>query len=167
MNSSSRGFRLACILATTFPLCGAAWSQAKSGTTAHEPPDIKAINALSQKDIAACMKNDVDTLCSLWTEDGVLLMPGAPPLVGRKAICALLQEQKAKSPGSMTTDYTENWEEVRIIGEYAWQWGKMSQTQADPSGKQETTRVNAIRILRRERDGSWKVARAVVTPAEK
>jgi len=28
-------------------------------------------------------------------------------------------------------------------------------------------RVNAIRILHREKDGSWKVARAVVTPAEK
>ena len=76
------------------------------------------------------MKNDVDTLCTLWTEDGVLLMPSAPPLIGEKAIRGVLQEQKAKSNGAMTTEYTEDWQEVRILGNYAWQWGTMSQTQA-------------------------------------
>lgn len=91
-------------------------------------------------------------------------MPGPSPLVGKKAICGMLQKQKARSNGSMTTDYTEEWEEVRILGNYAWQWGKMSQTQRVASGKLETMRVNAIRILRREPDGSWKVARAAVTP---
>jgi uncharacterized protein (TIGR02246 family) len=152
------------VLALTFVVAGAGWSfQSKNSAAAHEPAEIKAIDALSRKDIAACMKNDVDTLCSLWTEDGVLLMPGSPPLVGRKAICSMLQEQKTKSAGAMTIDYTEDWEEVRIVGDYAWQWGKMSQTQAN-AGKQETARVNAIRILHRE-GGEWKVSRAAVTPA--
>jgi len=77
----------------------------------------------------------------------------------------MLQAQKAQSSGSITTDYTEDWEEVRIVGNYAWQWGKMSQTERLASGKMDTMRVNAIRILRREPDGSWKVARAAVTPA--
>ena len=157
--------RLAYILATTLLLSETGLSfQAKAPATSHEPAEIQAIDALSRKDIAACMKNDVETLCSLWTEDGVLIMPGAPPLVGKKAICGMLEEQKAKSQGSITTDYTEEWEEVRIVGDYAWQWGKMSQTQSDATGKQETMRVNAMRILRREKDG-WKVARAVVTSA--
>ena len=158
--------QLACVVVTSLLVAGAGWSLPPGDkATGQEQRDLQAINALSQKDIAACMKNDVDTLCSLWTDDGVLLMPGAPPLVGKKAICAMLQEQKAQSGGSMTTDYTEDWEEVRILGNYAWQWGKMSQTERLASGKMETMRVNAIRILRREPDGSWKVARAVVTPA--
>jgi len=137
-----------------------------ANAAAQEQQDLKAIDKLSQKDIAACMKNDVDTLCSLWTDDGVLLMPAAPPLVGKKAICGMLQAQKAPLNGSKTTGYTEDWDEVRIVGDYAWQWGKMSQTETSASGKQETMRVNAIRILHRQPDGSWKVARAVVTPAQ-
>ena len=156
---------LTSVLVTVFFLA-AAWSLPPSDKpAAQDQRDLKAIDALSQKDIAACMKNDVDTLCTLWTEDGVLLMPSARPLIGEKAICGMLQEQKAKSNGAMTTEYTEDWQEVRILGNYAWQWGTMSQTQRLASGKMETMRVNAIRILRREPDGSWKVARAAVTPA--
>ncbi len=164
---SSRHIRAICTLAAgiLFFWQSAAHSQSRQSAAAHEPGHVKAIDALSQKDISACMKNDVDTLCSLWTDDGVLLMPGAPPLVGKKAICGMLQEQKAKSNGSTILGYTEDWEEVRIVGDYAWQWGRMSESQANASGKEETMRVNAIRILHRDSDGSWKVARAVVTPA--
>ena len=158
--------KLVLVLAITFLLPGASWSvQSNAGTAAQEHQDAEAIDRLSQKDIAACVTNDVDTLCSLWTDDGVLLMPGAPPLVGKKAICSMLQEQKAHANGSETSGYTEDWNEVRIVGDYAWQWGKMSQTETNASGKQETMRVGAIRILHRQPDGSWKVARAVVTPA--
>ncbi|MGC2108043.1 MAG: SgcJ/EcaC family oxidoreductase [Candidatus Korobacteraceae bacterium] len=154
------------VLATTLLLSMAAWTLPPTEKPAgQDQKDLAAINALSQKDIAACMKNDVDTLCSLWTDDGVLLMPGAAPLMGKKAICSMLQEQGRQSIGSMTTDYTEDWQEVRIVGNYAWQWGKMSETKRLASGKMETMKVNAIRILRREADGSWKVARAAVTPA--
>jgi uncharacterized protein (TIGR02246 family) len=101
----------------------------------------------------------------LWTDDGVLVLPGTAPLVGKKAICGMLQKQMVRTPGAETTGYTEDWEEVRVIGDYAWQWGKMSQTDTDATGKAQTMPVNAIRILHREPDGSWKVARAVVTPA--
>lgn len=153
-------------LATLVLLCVAGWSFPPSDKgAAQEPKDLKALEALSQKDIAACMKDDVEMLCSLWTDDGVLIMPGSPPLIGKKAICGMLQQQKASSKESLTTGYTEEWAETRVVGDYAWQWGKISQTDADSAGKQETMRVNAIRILRREPDGSWKVARAVVTPA--
>ena len=166
MNFLSRTPLLTCSLLAGALLCSAAWAlppgQKSSGG---EQKDLAAISALSQKDIAACMKNDTDTLCSLWTDDGVLLMPGAAPLVGQKAICAMLQEQARQSIGSLTTDYTEEWQEVRILGNYAWQWGKMSETQRAANGKMESMKVNAIRILRREPDGTWKVARAAVTPA--
>jgi uncharacterized protein (TIGR02246 family) len=153
------------LLATTFVSPAVLGVQLKSDAVAQEQADLRAIDKLSQTDIAACLKDDVDTMCSLWTDDGVLLMPGSPPLVGKKAVCGMLQAQKAQSNGSKTTGYTEDWDEVRVVGDYAWQWGKMSQTVKDRSGKQETMHVNAIRILQRQPDGSWKVARAVVTPA--
>lgn len=161
-----RPSRFAPLLAVTLALSAIGNSQSKGVAGGHEQSDLKAIDALSKADIAAYMKNEVDTLCTLWTEDGVLLMPGAAPLVGKKAICGMLEELKRQSIGSMTTDYTEDWQEVRIVGNYAWQRGKMSETQRLASGKMETMKVNAIRILRREADGSWKVARAAVTPAQ-
>ena len=156
---------VALFLATAPALSQALCAQVKTDAAAPKQADINAIDKLSQTDIAACLKDDVDTMCSLWTDDGVLLMPGAPPLVGKKAVCGMLQAQKAQSNGSKTTGYTEDWDEVRVVGDYAWQWGKMSQTVKDRSGKQETMHVNAIRILQRQPDESWKVARAVVTPA--
>ena len=167
MNFLSRTPLLICFFLARTLLCSPAWGLPPGEKPAgQEQKELAAINALSQKDIAACMKNDTDTLCSLWTEDGVLLMPGAAPLVGKKAICAMLEEQGRQAIGSMVTEYTEDWQEVRLVGNYAWQWGKMSETQRLASGKMETMKVNAIRILRREQDGSWQVARAAVTPAE-
>ncbi len=154
------------VLTTTLILCGAGWGApartAASGQASSA--EVKGIDALTNKDVAASMKDDMDTLCSLWTDDGVLLLPGASPLVGKKAICDMLQQQRESAKGAMTTDYTEEWQEVRIFGNYAWQWGEMSQTRREASGKLDTMRVNAIRILRRDADG-WKVARAAVTPA--
>ncbi len=154
------------VLATTFLLCGAGWgAPARTAATGQaSSSEVKGIDALTEKDVSASMKDDMDTLCSLWTDDGVLLLPGSSPLVGKKAICDMLQQQRQSLKGAMTTDYTEEWQEVRILGNYAWQWGKMSQTRREASGKLDTMRVNAIRILRREGDG-WKVARAALTPA--
>ena len=149
------------VLLVSHPTLG----QARANSGQREQTDRKAIDALSQKDIAACMRQDVEALCSLWTDDGVLLMPGAPPLNGKNAICGMLKQQKAQSSGSIILGYTEDWDEVRTVGDYAWQWGKMSQTQKSASGKEETARFNAIRILRREADGTWRVARAAITPA--
>jgi len=83
--------KLALVVTTTFLLSYGL----NANAAAEEQQDRKAIDELSQKDIAASMKDDSDTLCSLWTADGVLLMPGAPPLVGKKAICGMLQEQKS------------------------------------------------------------------------
>jgi uncharacterized protein (TIGR02246 family) len=158
--------KLLLVLAITLLLSGAGLSaQSNADAGLEKNRDAEAIDKLSQKDIAACLKDDVDTLCSLWTDDGVLLMPDVPPLVGKKAICGMLQEQKANAHGSKTTGYTEDWDEVRIVDDYAWQWGRMSQTQTNASGQQETMRVSAIRILHRQPDGSWKVSRAMVSPA--
>jgi uncharacterized protein (TIGR02246 family) len=162
---SSSLSRLAFVLVVPALLSVTSWAQSKAEAEAQDQADVKALDKLSQKDIAACMSNDAETLCSLWTDDGVLVLPGAAPLVGKKTICEMLQKQMVRTVGRETTGYTEDWEEVRVIGDYAWQWGKMSQTDTDASGKQRTMLVNAIRILHREPDGSWKVARAVVTPA--
>jgi uncharacterized protein (TIGR02246 family) len=126
--------------------------------------EIAAIIALEQRDAAAAKVNDVETLVSLWTEDGVLLQPRSEPVVGIAAIRQLLEQQKQQSAMIVTLAYLESWKERRILGDEAYEWGEMNVTAKLPDGKQASQTVLAIRVLRRQRDGSWKVARAIITP---
>jgi uncharacterized protein (TIGR02246 family) len=132
-----------------------------SGTNASE---TAAIIALEHRDAEAAKINDVETLVSLWTEDGVLLQPRSEPVLGAAAIRKLLEQQKQQSTGMTTLAYEEDWKERRILGEEAYEWGEMSVTARLPDGKETTQTVYAIRVLRRQQDGSWKVARAIITP---
>jgi uncharacterized protein (TIGR02246 family) len=126
--------------------------------------EIAAIIALEQRDAAAAKVNDVETLVSLWTEDGVLLQPRSEPVVGLAAIRQLLEQQKKQSAMIVTLAYLENWKERRILGDEAYEWGEISVTAKLPDTKQASQTVLAIRVLRRQQDGSWKVARAIITP---
>jgi uncharacterized protein (TIGR02246 family) len=129
--------------------------------------DLKAINDLTERDIAASKENDVDTLASLWTQDGVLIVPMSPPFVGKPAIRKLLEHQKEQARDAETTAYDEQWEELRIIGDYAYEWGSISATIELSGGKQVSHTVGAMRILQKQKDGEWLVARAIVTPGAK
>jgi ketosteroid isomerase-like protein len=85
-------------------------------------------------------------------------------LQGIAAIRQLLEQQKQQSAAIQTLSYLENWQERRVLGDDAYEWGNMSITAKLPDGKEMTQTVYAIRILRRQPDGSWKVARAIITP---
>jgi uncharacterized protein (TIGR02246 family) len=129
--------------------------------------DIDAIRDLERRDIQTSKANDLDALVSLWTDDGVLLQPGSAPVGGKDAIRTLLEDQKQQSAGTVTTEYAERWRELRIVGDYAFEWGEMSATIKFSSGKLAHQQTNAIRVLRRDNGHLWKVARVAVTPAAK
>jgi len=133
-------------------------------TEPDQSADLKAINDLTARDIEASKENDIDTLASLWTQDGVLIIPLSPPLVGKPAIRKMLEQQKVQAKDVETTAYDERWEELRIIGDYAYEWGNISVTMELPGGKQGSHTVGAMRILQKQKDGEWLVARAIVTP---
>jgi len=133
-------------------------------TEPDQSADLKAINDLTARDIEASKENDIDTLASLWTQDGVLIIPMSPPLVGKPAIRKMLEQQKVQAKDVETTAYDERWEELRIIGDYAYEWGNISVTMDLPGGKQGSHTVGAMRILQKQKDGAWLVARAIVTP---
>jgi uncharacterized protein (TIGR02246 family) len=156
---------LAITMAATVTI--SAQTAASNGVVKSVDPDgqeTAAIIALEQRDAAAAKANDVDTLVSLWTEDGVLLQPRSEPVVGIAAIRQVLEQQKQQSAMVVTLSYLEKWKERRILGNEAYEWGEMSVTVKLPDGKQATQTVQSIRVLRRQLDGSWKVARAIITP---
>ena len=84
---------------------------------------LEALRELHEKDIQASKTRDFDTLLSLWTEDGVLLEPGKKPLIGIDAIKAYMDKQREVSKAYAITKYEHRWEEINIIGDWAFEWG--------------------------------------------
>jgi len=48
--------------------------------------DLRAIDAVGTRDVQFGLANDADKMMSQWTDDIVLLQPGAPIMRGRVAI---------------------------------------------------------------------------------
>jgi uncharacterized protein (TIGR02246 family) len=110
-----------------------------------EKEALAAIQELHAKDIKASKARDFETLLSLWTEDGVLLEPGKKPTVGIDAIKAYMEGQKEVSKAYEIKKYEHRWEEIKVIG----------------SGKTIEQRGKLLRVLKKQKDGSWKAARVI------
>ena len=123
--------------------------------------DREGIEALQKRDIAASMAFDVNALLDLWTDDGVLLPPHHEPIAGRAALRRFLEEKKQQYANYDMLAYDEEWNEVMVIGEYGYQWGTVSFRMKPPTGSEIGGAVHAVRILKREEDGAWRVARAI------
>ena len=124
--------------------------------------DQRAIARLQEKDIAASTALDPDALVSLATDDVVLLPPGRPPVVGLEGLRNFYKGILEQSPDTQVMAYSEEWDEVRIVGDVAYQWGTITERAKPSSSAAETTSaVHAMRILARQPDGSWKISRAM------
>lgn len=129
--------------------------------------ELAKIIQLEQRDAEASRLNNVETLVSLWTDDAVLLMPAADPVIGKPSIRRLLEAQKQQSGGIQTLSYDENWTERRVNGNEASEWGSISVSIQLPDGRRINQKAYMVRILSRQPDGNWKFARAIGTPAPK
>ncbi len=134
----------------------------QSSSDAHSASDRAAIERLHQKDIAAAKVNDVDTLATLWTDDAVALPPGEQPVIGIDAIRAWLNKGRMDTDKVEITEYAMDFKEVHVAGNEAYEWARTSITMK-PKGAPAGMRAsgNLMRVLRRQPDGSWKVARAI------
>lgn len=129
--------------------------------------DIDAINKLHQREMDASRKWDIDTLASLWTDDVVMLPAGEPALIGRDANRASITRLRDESGSAQIGDYILSFNEVKVTGDWAFEWGTYSGTLA-PEGGGESLRATGkvIRVLRKDADGSWKIARAMYNSDE-
>ena len=124
--------------------------------------DLKAIEDLHRRDVAATKAYDVDTLVSLWTDDIGALPPGQPPTIGKAAGTAQLRLGVEQSRNFEALEYTQDWKEVEIAGEYAFEWGRFtSAVRPKAGGDIIRQRYNVLRVLKGQRDGSWKVYRTI------
>jgi uncharacterized protein (TIGR02246 family) len=121
-----------------------------------------AIEELHRRDMAASKARDVDTLLSLCSEGCVLLPPGEAPIIGGKAIAESLERDQEREEDYEIIEYVHDFAEVRVLGNWAFEWGAFSAA-AQPVGGGRALRSSGkiLRILERQEDGTWKVARSI------
>lgn len=126
-------------------------------------PDLEAIERLHRADMAAARVHDIKTLITLWTDDGILFLPGREPIRGKAAIWNHMQEQLPESQQYDISEYLHRFEEIQVSGDWAYEWGTFTGTYRLKSGGPDLhERARLFRILRRQPDGSWKCHRASV-----
>jgi uncharacterized protein (TIGR02246 family) len=122
--------------------------------------DREGIAALQKNEIRATMAMDVNSLLDLWTDDAVLLPPRHEPVVGKAALRKFLQDRKEQYVNYDLLAYNEEWNEVMVTGDYAYQWGTVSYRMKPPTGSEIAGAAHAVRVLKHEED-AWRVLRAI------
>ncbi len=160
--------RLALIAAFLLDWAPTAMPQSRRAHPAGKPAqpsleqDQKAIEQLHQRDIAASIALDVDSLLAIRTDDIVYLVPGHPPIVGQDAVRKYMQDIRRQLANWDMVGYEENWQEVRVVGDTAIEWGTLSVRVKPPDSNRESAALRGImQELRRQPDGSWKIARVI------
>jgi ketosteroid isomerase-like protein len=122
--------------------------------------DLDKIIELNEQDVAASKAQDMSTLLTLWDDDGVALPPGGEPIIGIEALRTWLAGQG--EPDYEVTEYVHDFAERQVLGDWAFEWGTY-QSAAKPIGGEAPFKAagKLLRILRRQPDGAWKVARAI------
>jgi len=132
-----------------------------SQTASAQEQAQEGIAALQKNEITAAMALNVDRLLDLWTADAVLLPPRHAPIVGKAALRQFFQEKKDRFGNYDMLAYDEQWDEVMVVGDYAYQWGSVSYRMKPAAGSEFGATIHAMRILKHEEDGGWRVARTI------
>lgn len=114
------------------------------------------------------LKMDTPGIFVLWADDGVDLMPGEAPMIGKKTIQAWVENILAKMPGYKVTKQEMEFHDIQVSGDWASEWALEHQIVQPPDGKEaiETWGKMAL-ILHREPSGEWKIKQEMWNAAPK
>jgi len=106
--------------------------------------------------MAATKTGDVDGVLSLMSDDVVFLMPGQPPM--RKAgFAAAARAQTGKDAPKF--DGTSEIQEIRIVGDWAFMWTKLTVIVTPSAGGPPMTRAGHTLSVLTKHNGKWVLAR--------
>ncbi len=126
--------------------------------------DLHAIEALNQQDMRAVLENDIATIISQWTDDFVVIPAAGPIVRGRSANEAIVEASRQQLQEIVPVDYLATFEEIQVIGNYAYEWGTYRSSMRFHGSEQIVSYSGKLmRILQRQPDGSWKMHRTMLT----
>ena len=118
-----------------------------------------AVDAFNRTFIDACRTMNNAQTAELWAKDGVDLLPGMNPKIGKAEISEWLNGLTEQSKGIKVLQCDVDWKSVQIIGDVAYEWGINTQTVSVPNQTEPFKNKGKITlILRRQSDGTWKLA---------
>ena len=133
--------------------------------------DIAAIKQLAEDWRAGWLSGDPETLLALLSDEPVLIMSSEDPIIGKEAIRELYQYVFENYTFTSDENYTRTTDveqmEVEVDGDLGYIWSKYTNTETPKAGG-ETIKDGgqAVSIVRRQHDGSWKFARLIINRSQ-
>jgi len=116
------------------------------------------IDAFNRKLTELHLKMDTPGIMAMWAEDGVDLMQGEAPIVGRKTITAWIENVLSKMPGYKVTKEEMEFHDIQVCGDWATEWASEHQVAQAPEGKPNFDGYGKMAlVLHREGGGEWKI----------
>lgn len=119
----------------------------------------KAIDDFNRRFVENCRTMNHKGAADLWADDGVDLLPGMEPMVGKAAISKWLLGLDDQLKGAKVTECDVDWQSIQVSGDTAYEWGINTQTVSLPDKPEPFKNKGKIMlILRQQRQGEWKLA---------
>lgn len=103
------------------------------------------------------MNTDHAAMLGMWADDGVDLMPGETPLLGKQAIATWLKGIEQRSAGTRVSDEELEFHGLKVSGDWASEWANEHPI-VQPRGKPPIEGYGKIAlVLRRDGKGKWTI----------
>lgn len=121
--------------------------------------DEQEIRQLVSTWMAASKAGDVETVLSLMADDVIFLTPGQE-VMGKADFAAAARAQSGQGgEGAPQFDGKSEIQEIRVLGDWAFMWTKLTVIVTSPGDAQSMTRAGyTLSILKKQR-GKWLLAR--------
>lgn len=118
--------------------------------------DEQDIRQLVSTWMAATRAGDIETVLSLMADDAVFLVAGQP--VMRKSDFETAARAMSKA-GVPMFDGSSEIQEIRVFGDWAFMWAKLTVVVTPPEGKPAMTRAGHTLTILNKQNGKWVLAR--------
>jgi ketosteroid isomerase-like protein len=142
---------------SAFGQCRPSPAERSQGSSSQDPK--QGIDDFNRAFVGACRSMNHDVAVQLWADDGIDLLPGMEPMVGKPEISRWLAGLTEKMKGAKVLQCDVDWRETHVAGDVAYEWGINTQTVSVPDRPEPVKNKGKIAlILRKQTDGSWKLA---------
>lgn len=121
------------------------------------PKDEQEIRELVATWMAATKAGDKEAVLNLMADDVVFLLPGRPPMVGKSEFAAAAQAQSSHGP--VQFDGSSEIQEIKVLGDWAFMWTKLTVVVTPPGGAAAITRAGHTLSILKKQNGKWVLAR--------